>query len=179
MSILSFPVLYIIQFYNTGLRNNLCNKKKHQRIFNASHYKPLINVTPNIIINKYYILMPEWLNDSGFVHSVFHHSLHIQHTNQPKFNEADRCATWFIQWNTLKPASLFLFLGLAYSLLASLPAWYGLYAAFFPVIIYFFFGTSRHISVGELPVFKININIVKLCDTKSGIIVYNYKIGGI
>ncbi|KAB5542287.1 hypothetical protein PHYPO_G00089900 [Pangasianodon hypophthalmus] len=32
--------------------------------------------------------------------------------------------------------------GLAYSLLASLPAWYGLYAAFFPVIIYFFFGTS-------------------------------------
>ncbi|KAJ8386683.1 hypothetical protein AAFF_G00167990 [Aldrovandia affinis] len=37
--------------------------------------------------------------------------------------------------------------GLAYSLLASLPPWYGLFTAFFPVIIYFFLGTSRHISV--------------------------------
>ncbi len=39
--------------------------------------------------------------------------------------------------------------GLAYSLLASLPAWYGLFASFFPVITYFFLGTSRHISVGK------------------------------
>ncbi|KAM6895430.1 chloride anion exchanger-like [Xenentodon cancila] len=42
--------------------------------------------------------------------------------------------------------------GLAYCLLASLPPWYGLFSAFFPVIIYFFFGTSRHISVGPFPV---------------------------
>ncbi|XP_060759518.1 solute carrier family 26 member 3, tandem duplicate 2 [Neoarius graeffei] len=47
--------------------------------------------------------------------------------------------------------------GLAYSLLASLPAWYGLYAAFFPVIIYFFFGTSRHISVGAFPVLSLMV----------------------
>lgn len=66
----------------------------------------------------------------------------------------------------LNLSGLILFLGLAYSLLASLPAWYGLYAAFFPVIIYFFFGTSRHISVGELPVFKSNVN-------KNGIDVYS------
>uniref|UniRef100_A0A673I418 Chloride anion exchanger-like n=1 Tax=Sinocyclocheilus rhinocerous TaxID=307959 RepID=A0A673I418_9TELE len=39
--------------------------------------------------------------------------------------------------------------GLAFSLLASISTWYGLYAAFFPVIMYFFLGTSRHISVGE------------------------------
>uniref|UniRef100_A0A4W5KF72 Solute carrier family 26 member 3 n=1 Tax=Hucho hucho TaxID=62062 RepID=A0A4W5KF72_9TELE len=39
--------------------------------------------------------------------------------------------------------------GLAYSLLASLPPWYGLFTAFFPVIVYFFLGTSRHISVGK------------------------------
>ncbi|GAA6097249.1 solute carrier family 26 member 3, tandem duplicate 2 [Tachysurus ichikawai] len=50
--------------------------------------------------------------------------------------------------------------GLAYSLLASLPAWYGLYAAFFPVIIYFFFGTSRHISVGAFPVLSLMIGSV-------------------
>uniref|UniRef100_A0A3B4DE37 STAS domain-containing protein n=1 Tax=Pygocentrus nattereri TaxID=42514 RepID=A0A3B4DE37_PYGNA len=50
--------------------------------------------------------------------------------------------------------------GLAYSLLASLPAWYGLYAAFFPVIIYFFLGTSRHISVGAFPVLSLMVGAV-------------------
>lgn len=39
--------------------------------------------------------------------------------------------------------------GLAYCLLASLPPWYGLFSAFFPVVLYFFLGTSRHISVGK------------------------------
>ena len=39
--------------------------------------------------------------------------------------------------------------GLAYALLADLPAVYGLYVSFVPVIIYSFLGTSRHISVGE------------------------------
>ncbi|TSK13248.1 Pendrin [Bagarius yarrelli] len=51
-------------------------------------------------------------------------------------------------------------LRLAYSLLASLPAWYGLYAAFFPVIIYFFLGTSRHISVGAFPVLSLMVGSV-------------------
>ncbi|XP_076861087.1 chloride anion exchanger-like [Brachyhypopomus gauderio] len=50
--------------------------------------------------------------------------------------------------------------GLAYSLLASLPAWYGLYAAFFPVVIYFFLGTSRHISVGAFPVLSLMVGTV-------------------
>ncbi|KAG8005758.1 Chloride anion exchanger, partial [Nibea albiflora] len=43
--------------------------------------------------------------------------------------------------------------GLAYCLLASLPPWYGLFSAFFPVIIYFFLGTSRHISVGKASIY--------------------------
>ncbi|XP_067110255.1 chloride anion exchanger-like [Osmerus mordax] len=50
--------------------------------------------------------------------------------------------------------------GLAYSLLASLPPWYGLFTAFFPVIIYFFLGTSRHISVGAFPVLCLMIGSV-------------------
>ncbi|KAM4712387.1 chloride anion exchanger-like [Anableps anableps] len=50
--------------------------------------------------------------------------------------------------------------GLAYCLLASLPPWYGLFAAFFPVIIYFFLGTSRHISVGPFPVLCLMIGSV-------------------
>ncbi|XP_037552172.1 chloride anion exchanger-like [Nematolebias whitei] len=50
--------------------------------------------------------------------------------------------------------------GLAYCLLASLPPWYGLFTAFFPVVIYFFLGTSRHISVGPFPVLCLMIGSV-------------------
>ncbi|XP_069569310.1 chloride anion exchanger-like [Brachyistius frenatus] len=50
--------------------------------------------------------------------------------------------------------------GLAFSLLASLPASYGLYTAFFPVLMYFFLGTSRHISVGSFPVLSLMVGAV-------------------
>ncbi|XP_017296573.1 solute carrier family 26 member 3 [Kryptolebias marmoratus] len=50
--------------------------------------------------------------------------------------------------------------GLAFSLLASLPPSYGLYTAFFPVLTYFLFGTSRHISVGSFPVLSLMVGAV-------------------
>uniref|UniRef100_A0A3Q2GI58 Solute carrier family 26 member 3 n=1 Tax=Cyprinodon variegatus TaxID=28743 RepID=A0A3Q2GI58_CYPVA len=50
--------------------------------------------------------------------------------------------------------------GLAFSLLASLPPSYGLYTAFFPVLTYFFLGTSRHISVGPFPVLSLMVGAV-------------------
>uniref|UniRef100_A0A8C6NK56 Solute carrier family 26 member 3 n=1 Tax=Nothobranchius furzeri TaxID=105023 RepID=A0A8C6NK56_NOTFU len=50
--------------------------------------------------------------------------------------------------------------GLAYCLLASLPPWYGLFTAFFPVVTYFFLGTSRHISVGPFPVLCLMIGSI-------------------
>ena len=40
-------------------------------------------------------------------------------------------------------------LGMAYALLGNLPPIIGIYMAFFPVIIYSFMGTSRHVSMGK------------------------------
>ena len=38
---------------------------------------------------------------------------------------------------------------MAYALLASTEPIVGIYTAFFPVLVYVFMGTSRHISLGE------------------------------
>ncbi|EMP30350.1 Chloride anion exchanger [Chelonia mydas] len=59
--------------------------------------------------------------------------------------------------------------GLAFALLVYVRPGYGLYAAFFPVIGYFFFGTSRHISVGPFPVLSIMVGevVTKLVDEES------------
>ncbi|XP_019864177.1 PREDICTED: solute carrier family 26 member 6-like [Amphimedon queenslandica] len=47
--------------------------------------------------------------------------------------------------------------GLAYGLLSGLPAVYGLYGSFVPVIVYSFLGTSRHISVGTFAVVSLMV----------------------
>jgi sulfate transporter 4 len=38
--------------------------------------------------------------------------------------------------------------GMSYALLAGLPAVYGLYGSFAPVLVYALFGSSRHVAVG-------------------------------
>lgn len=38
---------------------------------------------------------------------------------------------------------------MAYGLLGGVPPISGIYMAFFPVLVYFLFGTSRHVSMGR------------------------------
>lgn len=61
--------------------------------------------------------------------------------------------------------SLLKFTGMAYGLLAGVTPSTGLYMAFFPTLVYFAFGTSKHISVGTLSV--ISVMTLKLVQTYS------------
>ena len=73
------------------------------------------------------------------------------------------CFVFYVKSTTCKFLSaiiitiFFYFAGMAYAILAAVDPILGIYTAFFPVIIYIFMGTSKHISLGELKCHTINL----------------------
>lgn len=68
---------------------------------------------------------------------------------------------------------------MAYGLLAGVSPNSGLYMAFFPTLVYFVFGTSRHISVGTLSVISMmTLKVVQTYATINDPISGNMNVNG-
>ncbi|CAC5411725.1 SLC26A6 [Mytilus coruscus] len=129
-----------IQRSHAKLSHNLKSKLKLRKFNNkAKKYVPKIKVTPSCV--------------RGFFHEVFPFVDIMRNYSPRKSLLKD-----FVAGITV--GIIHIPQGMAYGFLSNLPPVYGLYTSFFPVIMYFFFGSSKHISMGTFAVTSLMVGAV-------------------
>ena len=73
--------------------------------------------------------------------SIFHGKVHALFFLSKSYRESD---------SYIFNSTIFFIKGMAYALMAGVPAINGLYVSFFTIVLYVLLGTSRHISPGKL-----------------------------
>ncbi|XP_052105599.1 solute carrier family 26 member 6-like [Mytilus californianus] len=131
-----------IQRSHAKLSHNLKSKLKLRKFNNkAKKYVPKIKVTPSCV--------------RGFFHEVFPFVDIMRNYSPRKSLLKD-----FVAGITV--GIIHIPQGMAYGFLSNLPPVYGLYTSFFPVIMYFFFGSSKHISMGTFAVTSLMVGALLL-----------------
>lgn len=141
------------EFNNALYYNRTKDKKSSNSSINVQPFKVFLSIFPVFSWLSRYSIKRDLISDmiSGFTVGVMH---------IPQGCSMTTTQFVFMMFETRKFVFYDVILGMGYAMLASVPPIIGIYTAFFPVVIYFIFGTSRHNSMGTFSVISIMVGKV-------------------